>query len=228
LKTLRQRDGRASVRVQRFACSGDVDGSGDAPGSLPLRAAVEQSTEFLRNVLLTFVLLTVDGYLDFPRPLDIQHVILPTISTVASGHSGRQSEESNEYGAKIGRTMIRAILFDLDGTLYDRDAAVLRIAEEQFETFRPNLTLRNACSQTASWNSMAMVITARRASTMNWASPSVLVLISRSSRRPLSLKYPHHCQISEDSREHTRNIAGAWFKAWHYHERADALAESQD
>jgi putative hydrolase of the HAD superfamily len=35
--------------------------------------------------------------------------------------------------------MIRAVLFDLDGTLYDRDAAVLRMAEEQFEAFREEL-----------------------------------------------------------------------------------------
>ena len=32
--------------------------------------------------------------------------------------------------------MIRAVLFDFDGTLYDRDAAILRTAEEQFEMFR--------------------------------------------------------------------------------------------
>lgn len=31
--------------------------------------------------------------------------------------------------------MIRAVLFDLDGTLYDRDEVVLRVAQEQFETF---------------------------------------------------------------------------------------------
>jgi HAD superfamily hydrolase (TIGR01509 family) len=36
--------------------------------------------------------------------------------------------------------MIRAILFDFDGTLYDRDAAIVRIAELQFETFRDHLS----------------------------------------------------------------------------------------
>ena len=35
--------------------------------------------------------------------------------------------------------MIRAVLFDLDGTLYDRDAAIRRMAEEQFEAFRDEL-----------------------------------------------------------------------------------------
>ena len=35
--------------------------------------------------------------------------------------------------------MIRAVFFDLDGTLYDRDAAILRMAEEQFEAFREEL-----------------------------------------------------------------------------------------
>jgi putative hydrolase of the HAD superfamily len=35
--------------------------------------------------------------------------------------------------------MIRAVFFDLDGTLYDRDATILRMAEEQFETFRDEL-----------------------------------------------------------------------------------------
>jgi putative hydrolase of the HAD superfamily len=36
-------------------------------------------------------------------------------------------------------SMIRAIFFDLDGTLYDRDAAIVRMAEEQFEAFREEL-----------------------------------------------------------------------------------------
>src|SRR5262245_14989421 len=35
--------------------------------------------------------------------------------------------------------MINAVFFDLDGTLYDRDAAILRMAEEQFEQFRYEL-----------------------------------------------------------------------------------------
>jgi putative hydrolase of the HAD superfamily len=35
--------------------------------------------------------------------------------------------------------MIRAVFFDLDGTLYDRDEAILRMAEDQFETFREKL-----------------------------------------------------------------------------------------
>jgi putative hydrolase of the HAD superfamily len=35
--------------------------------------------------------------------------------------------------------MISAVLFDLDGTLYDRDAAIRRLAEEQFEAFQAEL-----------------------------------------------------------------------------------------
>jgi putative hydrolase of the HAD superfamily len=35
--------------------------------------------------------------------------------------------------------MICAIFFDLDGTLYDRDAAIIRMAEQQFDAFRPEL-----------------------------------------------------------------------------------------
>jgi putative hydrolase of the HAD superfamily len=35
--------------------------------------------------------------------------------------------------------VIRAVLFDLDGTLYDRDAVVTRVAHEQFDTFRARL-----------------------------------------------------------------------------------------
>jgi putative hydrolase of the HAD superfamily len=35
--------------------------------------------------------------------------------------------------------MIHAVFFDLDGTLYDRDAAIRRMAEEQFEAFREEL-----------------------------------------------------------------------------------------
>ena len=35
--------------------------------------------------------------------------------------------------------MIQAVFFDLDGTLYDRDAAVLHIAHSQFEAFRGDL-----------------------------------------------------------------------------------------
>jgi putative hydrolase of the HAD superfamily len=32
--------------------------------------------------------------------------------------------------------MIRAVFFDLDGTLYDRDAAILSVAQSQFDAFR--------------------------------------------------------------------------------------------
>jgi len=35
--------------------------------------------------------------------------------------------------------MIRAVFFDFDGTLYDRDLALCRMAEEQFATFRNEL-----------------------------------------------------------------------------------------
>jgi FMN phosphatase YigB (HAD superfamily) len=35
--------------------------------------------------------------------------------------------------------MIRAVLFDLDGTLYDRDLLVGRIAREQFACFKTEL-----------------------------------------------------------------------------------------
>jgi putative hydrolase of the HAD superfamily len=35
--------------------------------------------------------------------------------------------------------MITAVFFDLDGTLYDRDAAILRLAEEQYDRFREEL-----------------------------------------------------------------------------------------
>jgi len=35
--------------------------------------------------------------------------------------------------------VIRAVLFDLDGTLYDRDAAMSELAHEQFTTFRERL-----------------------------------------------------------------------------------------
>jgi putative hydrolase of the HAD superfamily len=34
------------------------------------------------------------------------------------------------------RSLTKAVLFDLDGTLYDRDEVVLRVAHEQLETFR--------------------------------------------------------------------------------------------
>jgi putative hydrolase of the HAD superfamily len=36
--------------------------------------------------------------------------------------------------------LIQAVLFDLDGTLYDRDEVVLRVAHEQFETFKDRLS----------------------------------------------------------------------------------------
>ena len=35
--------------------------------------------------------------------------------------------------------MIRAVFFDFDGTLYDRDAAIIRTAEQQFDAFRDEL-----------------------------------------------------------------------------------------
>jgi putative hydrolase of the HAD superfamily len=34
---------------------------------------------------------------------------------------------------------IRGVFFDLDGTLYDRDASIRRVVEQQFEAFRPDL-----------------------------------------------------------------------------------------
>lgn len=34
------------------------------------------------------------------------------------------------------RSLIKAVLFDLDGTLYDRDAVVRRVAQEQWDSFR--------------------------------------------------------------------------------------------
>src|SRR4051794_27831486 len=37
--------------------------------------------------------------------------------------------------------MIRAVLFDFDGTLYDRDLALRHMAEGQFATFRNELSL---------------------------------------------------------------------------------------
>ena len=36
--------------------------------------------------------------------------------------------------------MIRAVLFDLDGTLYDRDAAIQRVAADQYTVFEERLT----------------------------------------------------------------------------------------
>ena len=38
--------------------------------------------------------------------------------------------------ADRSRQVITAVLFDLDGTLYDRDEVVRRVAHEQYETFR--------------------------------------------------------------------------------------------
>jgi putative hydrolase of the HAD superfamily len=40
--------------------------------------------------------------------------------------------------------MIRAVFFDFDGTLYDRDAAIVRMAEEQFDTFRSELSVEKS------------------------------------------------------------------------------------
>lgn len=42
--------------------------------------------------------------------------------------------------------MIRAVLFDFDGTLYDRDAAIIRLAELQFEKFATQLPHVNQSS----------------------------------------------------------------------------------
>ena len=41
--------------------------------------------------------------------------------------------------ADRSRPLIQAVLFDLDGTLYDRDEVVLRVAHEQFDVFRDRL-----------------------------------------------------------------------------------------
>jgi putative hydrolase of the HAD superfamily len=48
-----------------------------------------------------------------------------------------------ESAAARSRKVIRAVFFDFDGTLYDRDAAIVRMAELQFEKFAtqfPHLT----------------------------------------------------------------------------------------
>jgi putative hydrolase of the HAD superfamily len=44
-----------------------------------------------------------------------------------------------EILAARSRKVIRAIFFDFDGTLYDRDAAIVRLAEMQFEKFGAQL-----------------------------------------------------------------------------------------
>src|SRR5262245_2651301 len=55
------------------------------------------------------------------------------------GHHGGRMESPQARSLKV----IRAVLFDFDGTLYDRDEAIVRIAELQFERFAtqfPHLT----------------------------------------------------------------------------------------
>jgi hypothetical protein len=41
--------------------------------------------------------------------------------------------------AAVSRAMIRAVFFDLDGTLYDRDLLVRGLAGEQFSVFEDSL-----------------------------------------------------------------------------------------
>src|SRR5262245_13255780 len=44
-------------------------------------------------------------------------------------------------GSQPRQRMIRAVVFDLEGTVYDRDRAILQVAESQFDSFREELAL---------------------------------------------------------------------------------------
>ena len=60
-------------------------------------------------------------------------------------------------------TVIRAIFFDLDGTLYDRDAAIVSLAELQFEAFRNDFSdLTHSLSLSNAWSPWTATGTAAR------------------------------------------------------------------
>jgi hypothetical protein len=54
-------------------------------------------------------------------------------------------EKSPECLTQYDVSLIRAVFFDLDGTLYERDAAMLRMAEEQFRSVWRGVGRRQTC-----------------------------------------------------------------------------------
>ena len=124
--------------------------------------------------------------------------------------------------------MIRAVFFDLDGTLYDRDAAILRMAEEQFEAFREELDVDKPVfmERLVALDGHGHDRTPR----LHHALADMLGLGADLADRLETFfrsRYPPLSDFSGQS-EHTRNSPGKRQKAWHYHQRSDTMAEPQD
>ena len=96
--------------------------------------------------------------------------------------------------------MIRAVFFDLDGTLYDRDAAILRMADEQFEAFREELGVDKPAF-------MERLVALdghghNRTPRLHHALADMLgfdVDLADRLETFFRSRYPNHCRISQDS-----------------------------
>ena len=97
--------------------------------------------------------------------------------------------------------MIRAVFFDLDGTLYDRDAAIVRTAEFQFATYRHHFThvtqsafIERLVELDGHGHTRTPMLHHRLAAELEF-SESVAEQLEASFRS----KYPQYCHITEDT-----------------------------
>jgi putative hydrolase of the HAD superfamily len=109
--------------------------------------------------------------------------------------------------------MIRGVLFDLDGTLYNRDAAIRRMAEEQFEEFRDELGIRKETF-------VDLLIKMddhghNRPPRLHHALAESLGFATHLADRLedyFRSRYPHQCQISKDTLNTLTNLRAGGIK----------------
>jgi len=109
--------------------------------------------------------------------------------------------------------MIRAVFFDFDGTLYDRDLALRRMAEEQFATFRNELGIEES-----TFVSMLLEMDQHghgRPMRMHHKLAEVLGFSSDLADRLEACfrsNYPNHCRVSLDSQSTLESLREAGLK----------------
>jgi putative hydrolase of the HAD superfamily len=97
--------------------------------------------------------------------------------------------------------VIRGVFFDLDGTLYDRDAAILEMAERQFETFRSELGdiphpdfIRSIVRLDAHGHSRAQQFHHRLAAELGFSSE-----LAERLEEYFRVHYPGYCRVPDDA-----------------------------
>lgn len=113
------------------------------------------------------------------------------------GHHGGRMEDS---GAR-SKNLIRGVFFDLDGTLYDRDAAILEIGEKQFEFFRSELDhvshsdfIRNLVALDAHGHGRAPQFHHQLAAELGFSTH-----LADRMEEFFRARYPECCRVSEDT-----------------------------